>query len=198
MATTIYGLIDPANPTMVRYIGQTRKRLGDRLKEHCRDKKKSHKRNWIIGLAREGRQPDILALATCTDAAADEQERLHISQHRESGCELLNHTDGGDGMRNWKPSDATRQKMSATRKGKPNPISEEGRQSIIEHLQNRVISDVTRQKMSQARKGKKLPEGTGAKMSKARTGRQLSDEHKSNLRKAIKEWWEKRKAGPTE
>jgi group I intron endonuclease len=198
MTSTIYGLADPIEPRRIRYVGQTRKALCERLKAHRRDKKKSHKRNWIIALKRDGRLPIIIPLEICESDQANERERYHIAKCRAEGHLLLNHTDGGDGMRNWSPSEETRRRMSEAGKGKRHNLSQEGRRAISEYMRNRVVSDETRRRISKAKKGKKLPPGTGDKMSKARTGRTLSEEHKDNIRKAIKAWWAKRKSSPCE
>lgn len=194
MTTTIYGLIDPADPEQVRYIGQTRKPIEQRLAEHCRDKKKSHKRNWIIALSRQGRSPLIRSLDVCSNDRADSRERGVIAECRQQGFDLLNHTDGGNGMRNWIPTAETRSKMSASGKGKRGEISAAGLQAISDHMKSRVVSAETRRRISEAKIGRKLPAEAGQKMSRSRTGRKLSAEHKSNLAKAIRDWWAGRKA----
>ena len=70
---------------------------------------------WIRKLRMQGKEYEIVVLATCTDNNdLNETEMFYITYFRSIGMQLLNCTDGGDGSLN--PSPETRAKMSAASK----------------------------------------------------------------------------------
>lgn len=77
-------------------------------------------------------------------------ERLYIELHKSCGIDLLNLTDGGEGILN--PSEETRKKLSLSGKG-------------------RIFSDETKLKMSKAKKGRKISEEQRRKQSELMTGK---------------------------
>jgi group I intron endonuclease len=111
---------------------------------------------------------------------------------------LVNCTDGGDGVFGLVHSEETRQKMSEAIKGKKNHMfgkthSEESRQKMSEalkgeknHMFGKTHSEETRQKMSEANKGKTFSEETRQKMSEANKGKTLSEETRQKLSEANK------------
>ena len=84
---------------------------------------------------------------TNQEAIKLEIERIAFWKDR---VDLSNKTIGGEGVKGHKVSDATRQKMSLSQKGKK--ISEEHK----EKLRNRIVSKETREKQSAAKKGKRI------------------------------------------
>jgi hypothetical protein len=117
---------------------------------------------------------------------------------------LHNRTDGGDGSigGTWKLSDDTKQRISASMKGKSK--SEEHRRKIGEVQLGRQLSEEHKQKISIANKGRTnespsietrnkisaslignvLSTETKIKMSESRRGIPKSDEHKRKIREA--------------
>lgn len=106
----IYGLEDPRVLGKIRYIGRTVAPLEFRLMHHIkearwfkeRDFKRSHKHNWILKLLTEDVAPKIVLLKTI-DSSSDllieliAEEEITISEYKESGAELTNTMDGGQG-----------------------------------------------------------------------------------------------------
>ena len=100
-------------------------------------------------------------------------EKFYIKKYKakEVGYNL---TDGGEGLQN--PNNEIRQKISASRKGKPRFLG-------------RTHSSNTKQKISESHKGDKNPfygkhhsEETRIKISKAGLGKKLSEETKQKIR----------------
>jgi hypothetical protein len=93
----IYGLFDPAEPDVVRYVGYTTKDAERRLREHvCEARKlKCHRHKWIAKLAVEGRRPGLVVLETLSEGDDwHERERFWIA----SFDGLVNGTAGGEGL----------------------------------------------------------------------------------------------------
>jgi hypothetical protein len=105
-------------------------------------------------------------------------------------------TNGGDGLIN--PGVETRAKISDSRKGKPNPHSEETKRKISESKKGKPhphkgtcrSSDETRQKLRDFRTGTKLSEEHKRKIGEGGKGKKHSPETIENMKKA----WIKRKA----
>lgn len=95
---TVYALAS-SEDGIVRYIGQTKKLLADRLRDHINEstsKKKSLKLNWIRQQLRAGNRI-VISEVKC-DAAWNSDEIEAIKEFRERGFPLLNMTSGGDGV----------------------------------------------------------------------------------------------------
>jgi len=111
---------------------------------------------------------------------------------------LVNMTDGGDGVFGLVHSEETRQKISEALKGEKNHMfgktpSEETRQKMSEANKGKTPSEETRQKMSEALKGgknhmfgKTHSEETRQKMSEAHKGKTHSEETRQKLSEANK------------
>lgn len=96
--THIYILIDPLN-NQIRYIGKANNPK-ERYKNHknrCRDKN-THKRNWINKLRLKGLYPEIEIIDKVLVSEWHYWEKFWISYYRFLGCNLVNHTFGGDGL----------------------------------------------------------------------------------------------------
>ena len=88
----------------VRYVGQTRHLLTNRLKDHlCGNDLKTRKYQWIKSLKKEKLSPSIHPIEgeIETQDLADAAERKWIAQYRLNGCRLVNGTDGGSGCSGW-------------------------------------------------------------------------------------------------
>lgn len=123
----VYGLVDPAEPRHIRYVGMAMK--ANRPYEHSRNARKetkhSHLFHWIRLLQAEGREPEVLILEELCEGASrnfvGEIERLYISSLRGIDHRLTNVSKGGWGGHAWpedgRCSEVTKAKMSAAHKG---------------------------------------------------------------------------------
>lgn len=182
------------------YIGKGK---GIRAEQHLMPfslVKNSHKNNKIKKARASGRRIFIEYLATgLTNSKACEIEREFIAMYgrwdtSEHG-NLTNRTDGGEGSAGFIPSEETRRKMSASRKGLQARLgktnSKEHNLKISESSRGRVCSEETRAKISASNRGhsRKHSEETKAKMSASRMGKKMppfSDEHRARLSAAAK------------
>jgi len=96
--TNIYVLIDPRTD-MVRYVGKANNII-QRYKAHinkARDKN-THKRNWVEQLKKEGLKPIIEVVDVVPVDNWVFWEAYWVSQFRTWGFDLMNYTNGGDGL----------------------------------------------------------------------------------------------------
>ncbi len=122
---SIYALIDPQNRAC-RYVGKTKNRIEQRLKAHISDARRHPniaRFRWVNKLKREGRSPEIMLLEEVDAAVWQESEQFWIAYFRALGADLLNATDGGDGIHGHVHSEETKRKMgeSARRAMEQNP-----------------------------------------------------------------------------
>jgi hypothetical protein len=97
----IYGLFDSRDPDRIRYVGQTRNRLGvkDRVYHHRWDsanRVSSPVRRWILEIGQEHLKYRILSCVP--KDILDHEEVWHISERRSLGQADLNMLDGGQGF----------------------------------------------------------------------------------------------------
>ena len=168
MPLSIYGLIDPRDGEL-RYVGKTSVSVWKRRAQHVEASKTKRTRcaRWVRSLRRLGLRPDVVVFEThATEDALSEAERFFISYMRWLGCNLTNHTDGGEGAPGWRASDEERARQSAARRGKPGrPQSPETRSKIAAANTGRVFSDATKARMSVAQSRRTYTDVTKAKMS---------------------------------
>lgn len=107
------------------------------------------------------------------DGDGANEERKWISFFRDSGIDLTNATDGGEGNPGHICSEETRRKMSESQK----------RRLCGKHQHNwgKPVSDETRRKISLANKGRRFTEGHKAAISEGKTGKAFSEQHRKNL-----------------
>lgn len=117
MIVYIYGLTDPRN-NQIRYVGYTKHSVEKRLAEHTKDKRKRPVGDWIQSLGKVGIKPSYTIIEESNESACKEREVHWIAYYRSIGVDLLNATDGGDGV--VSPSIEARAKLSAYRKANPN------------------------------------------------------------------------------
>ena len=125
-----------------------------------------------------------------SEQAAFELEKIYIKQLRESGAELVNLTDGGDGPAGYRHTDESKKIMSEKKKGrKQSPESiEKRRQQAIgrpmpagfgdkvrERCKGIKLSDERKKQISKLLTGKKQSNETIAKRGNANRGRRHSD-----------------------
>ena len=98
MNTHIYVLKCPIT-NEVRYVGKTNN-PSERYKNHlnkCRDGG-TYKHNWINSLRKIGLKPIFEIIDEVDIKEWKEKEKYYIKHYRDEGCNLVNHTDGGDGL----------------------------------------------------------------------------------------------------
>ena len=93
----IYTLEHPITEE-IRYVGKT-KNPKMRFHNHCNKlhNEKSHKRNWINKLKKEGLKPKMKILDEVLESEWKFWERFWINQLKQWNFNLVNHTSGGDG-----------------------------------------------------------------------------------------------------
>jgi hypothetical protein len=123
-------------------------------------RKQDRNQYWQRIVKKYGHTIEILANWD-TEQQAFDHEILLISCFKDMGYELVNLTDGGEGMSN--PSVETRIKLSKARMGSKNPFF------------GKTHSDEVKAKMSKDRLGKKLSAETKAKISTAQLGNKHSN-----------------------
>lgn len=159
----IYALIDPFT-CKIRYIGKT-VRLKERLQNQCNEKTKTYRSNWIQSILSKGKKPIQVVLQELSDSEDwQEAERKWIRIARKYGWNLVNTTDGGDGVLNI--SGEGKLKMLATWKGR-------------KHKPESLI------KLSIASKGRVKPESAKKLVSEKMKGREIlwKDKLQEKLRK---------------
>lgn len=127
----IYALCDPDTGD-VRYIGKST-RINIRPREHLRDKGTTRKCRWIASLSKP---PVLKVLETVLFEAWKEAEKRQIKLHRDAGCDLTNHTDGGDGRTTFLPEE----RKAQSDRMKKNMGDPEFRKKIFTEYRNNKIS----------------------------------------------------------
>lgn len=127
----------------IRYVGQTRKSLAERLSQHLRPsalKLRCHRTHWIKCLLSLGVRPRIQLVQFVPMEYGNEAERFWVSHFKERGCRLVNGTNGGD--------------TGSYRKGRR--VSQETRNKIRKARLGVPRSSETIRKISEALKGRRL------------------------------------------
>lgn len=160
------------------YVG---KGTGPRIKRTRRFNKNTHKAYVIAKIERNGEaiRSEIVARFTDENAAYTYEIMLIAKFGRHPNGPLTNMTDGGDGGRGRRLSEATRYKMSHAAKGRRNSESAKRKMSIA-HSGKKLTLEHTA-KIAAANKGKKRTVESRAKMSAWQVGRVLTEEHKAKI-----------------
>jgi hypothetical protein len=116
----VYGLFDPRTGEL-RYVGKTAYALSFRLSQHLSNARRKvgdyWSTRWLRQLLAAGKQPVVHLLDLCaTDAELNEAEVWFIAYFKKLGARLTNARAGGEGGR---LSEASREKISASLRGKP-------------------------------------------------------------------------------
>lgn len=130
----------------------------------------NRKARWIRSLQDAGLSYGIDVLGEFTDASGlDDAERWAIAYARNSGWNLTNLTDGGDGQSlGYKPSETARKKVSAALRGKPK--SKEHAAKVGASHKGKRLSDETKEKLRAANLGKKYQQELRQRLSDLRSG----------------------------
>tara|TARA_R110000868_G_scaffold118456_3_gene314121 strand:+ start:2105 stop:2767 length:663 start_codon:yes stop_codon:yes gene_type:complete len=139
--TFIYTLNDP-DTNEVRYVGKS-DNPQKRLYMHLWRESKTHKWSWIKSLKDKGLTP---LLEVLDEVPLDDWrfwEKYWIAQLKVWGCDLVNHTEGGEGFAS----------------GELNPAHLPHVKALTSKRQrDRVISEETKEKISKSLTGRKNPE----------------------------------------
>ncbi len=189
----IYTLSDPET-MKIRYVGWTTN-LKSRLKWHISDAKtktgKQHKRRWIKSLINKKLKPIMDVVEVGVGDGWQAIEKRWIKHHRDSGCDLVNATDGGEGVAGFAVSAESRARQSAARLGKPSKLTPEGRERISFTHRTRVrlpVSEETKKRLAMLWLGRKHSKATIEKCKSARAewwakkeNRSFSQEYKDHM-----------------
>lgn len=179
---TVYALVSSAAPDEVRYIGQTRLLLRQRLAKHLWDARHrgidKSSLNWIRDVLASGAKLQITPLVE--NAVPDVTEQQVIADYRAKGSALTNITAGGQGA------------FLAPGENRP-PIVSERLWSTRRANGNDRHSAETRAKMSLSHKAREISQAerdaNAERLRAARAGQTfgpLSDTHKQKVSNALK------------
>jgi len=159
----IYGLIDPFT-FKVRYIGKTinLKQRFDRQMNECSN---THRCHWIQSLRKKGKKPTQVVLQQLNDDEDWQAAEIKwIAIAKKYGWDLVNGTDGGDGVLN---------------------VSGEGRARMLAAWKGRKHKPETLLKLSESSKGRVKPEKAKDIVSQKMKGRKIewADKLQVKLRK---------------
>lgn len=173
------------------YVGKGK---GKRAYE-TRNRNRHHKA-IVAKLSRIGSAFEVRIVAFgLSEEAAFELEKERIVFWRQAGADLVNLTDGGDGIYGFKHSEETKQKMKESA-FKAN--TEEVRRKKSNSRKGIVFSEEHRANISKSLIGQKRAAGKrspefGEKMSKLLKGRKLTDAQIEQRRQSMLAVWQRRK-----
>jgi group I intron endonuclease len=173
----IYGLMDPIT-NQVRYIGKS-VNPKQRLRRHIANINlyDSHKDRWLRKLNENGVRPEIIIIDEVSEDDWQFWETHYIAYFKFLGCSLTNGTDGGDqppSTKGRRHTEESRKKMSDTKKGKPIPWLNNGKERSEKHKEN--LSKSLKGRVSE-KKGKNYEEFYGKEKSEKLRSK-LSETHK--------------------
>lgn len=181
----VYSLICPISKE-IRYVGQTSRRLTERLRQHKNvwSKHTSHRSNWLKKLKKLNllSSLQIILIEECDIDILNDREIYWIAYFKNLGYKLTNQVAGGLGTRDYKHTDETKKIIGeASKKSRTGTnSSDEARKNISlslignsRHL-NKTHSQETKDAISEKKKG-------SVPVNKKRIGQFINTE-------LIKEW----------
>ncbi len=146
----IYGLVQK-NTNELRYVGKTTD-INRRLKRHINERflHDSYKDRWIRKLIDNNDEIEIIIIDLVEQTEWQYWEKFYINYYKFIGCNLTNGTNGGDqppSTKGRKHTEESKLKMSNTKKGKPIPWLNNGKERSEKHREN----------LSKSLKGRKSP-----------------------------------------
>lgn len=164
MFGTIYKITNIINSKV--YIGQTKKAITVRFKEHSINKTKSAISNAIQKYGKENFEVKVLTYCNSMKEM-NHREEYYIKLFNTLSPNGYNLRAGGN---NSTCSDETKAKISKAKKGISHSHSEETKRKIGLANRKRKLSEYTKQKIANSRLGKKASIKTKLKMSKSKEG----------------------------
>lgn len=168
MKNYIYTLSD--DKKNIRYIGKT-KNPKNREKDHVKfigcEKMRCKLDCWKYKMKKENRNIFFEILDDTEDIDIDFLEKYWISQFKSWGFDLLNMTEGGDGLQN--PCEETRKKIGLKSKGRI--VSLETRKKIVDANYNNngkeiICYDINKNFIGEFRNARRASEKTGVSYKK--------------------------------
>lgn len=179
-AVFIYALCEPGTRT-VRYIGKTVS-MRNRLRQHLLHSSRldNHLGCWLRSLS--GEPPNMVRLSTVTEDRSELEERRFISAARTSlGMDLVNGTDGGDGVT------LTPEIIEKIRKTRQQP---EKAASISASCREMWKNPEYRAKQTESRKASWTKPGARERRAKAQGDAARSEVSRQTQRENMKKCWE--------
>lgn len=167
----IYALKEP-DTGLIRYVGKAADPVF-RLNRHLFRAKKNlegnHKNCWIRSLLDRGVEPVLEIIDETSESDWPMVEAAYIQFYREAGCDLVNATDGGEGVT---MTAETRKKI-----GDSSRITSKGNKNSV----GREVSLETREKMRLARVGMVLSASHREAIGRSNRGRKHTSEARANM-----------------
>lgn len=197
----IYGLRCPITGE-IRYVGKCDDPKA-RLPGHLKDSSKNHRTNWLVSLKTQGLIPILEVIAKVPESEWEFWERSYIRLYRCLGFDLVNGTDGGEGVT---MTPEIRAKIGAANRGKTHTLEQCAKWSSERAgsgnvMWGKIHTPEARDKQRAARLGKKHSPETIAKIraysgeKSPNFGKKKSPEHRAKLRVARLRYWEAKKNG---
>lgn len=163
----IYTLSDPIS-SEIKYVGKSIN-IKNRYMQHIKNCKKEHtlKCEWVKSLLDKGLKPKIFVIDELMYDDWQFWEKYWISQLKTWGFNLLNSTEGGDGVTYH--SELTKKNISEKKKG------------VKIHTEEHKLSLSERMKGNTYTLGKKLSEDHKKKISMSNLGKKHTEETKKNI-----------------
>lgn len=171
----IYALKDPKTGE-IRYVGKA-SNPKRRFKHHVSVLGQTRRSNWIRSLKVDNLKPTLEIVDEVPESEWRSAEAAYIEFYKDSGCDLVNGTNGGDGFAS----------------GKDNPMFGRNRSGEKAAHFGKKHSTESKEKMRLSHLGKKLSSEHVANMSAVRVGKKNSPEHCANISRAVSLVWEKRR-----
>jgi len=141
MLRFVYTLSDPRDGKL-RYVGVTDNTVR-RLSQHCGPDPLdvSHRANWLRSLLADGCVPVLAIIEEVENGEWIEAERKWIAHFRELEFDLVNSTEGGDGVRGWKPQGKDLERLRTCSIGKKRTPEMRRRYSEAHAGRNPAVND---------------------------------------------------------
>lgn len=182
---SLYTLSSSSDVESVRYVGIT-KNPSQRIKGHLKaakdNSKSNHRVRWIRSVVGSGSDVCMIVIeGGLSEEVALRNEVRKIAELRSAGCDLVNSTDGGDGVRGYVFTPEDRRKISLAGMGRKN--SPESIERTASAHRGKIVSEETRKKISDA--ASNISEETRKKMSVA--AQNCSTEKRDKIAKRVSE-----------
>lgn len=154
----------------IRYVGVTY-RPERRYQDHILNSKKlkTYRDKWINKILSEDQSLEMFVFQVIDYEDISKEERFWIKCLRELGCNLTNHTSGGEGM--FAPDEETIEKIRSKQIGiKRKPLTKEHKDKLSIIHKGTIFTPERCKNISKAKKGVKFSEEHKAKLAAAKIG----------------------------